>query len=295
MNTAPGQTHWPDDSTIEQQLERFLPNHQDHRAQLCAAMRHAVLGGGKRFRPKLVYAAANMLGLSHSDVHQAAVAVEYVHAYSLIHDDLPCMDDDDLRRGKPTVHKAFDEATAVLAGDALQCLAFDVLAQSALSNDVKMQQIQQLASASGASGMAGGQAIDLALIEQTDISHATLQTMHAHKTGALIAAAIHLGAAPAQPDPITQTALDAFGAMLGLAFQIRDDILDASASSETLGKTAGKDADNNKPTYVTILGIEQANQQLLEAAQAARQALAPFGAQANGLLSLLKMTVKRTN
>lgn len=293
MNTASGQTHWPDDHSIEQQLERFLPNHQDHRAQLCAAMRHAVLGGGKRLRAKLVYAAANMLGVSPNDMHEAAVAVEYVHAYSLIHDDLPCMDDDDMRRGKPTVHKAFDEATAVLAGDALQCLAFDVLTQSTLGSDIKLKQTQQLARASGVSGMAGGQAIDLALIDQTNINHATLQTMHAHKTGALIAASIHLGASPATPNPVTETALDAFGAMLGLAFQIRDDILDASASSETLGKTAGKDADNNKPTYVTMLGMEQANQQLLEAAQAARQALAPFGAQANGLLSLLKMTVNR--
>jgi geranylgeranyl diphosphate synthase type II len=239
-------------------IDRSLPRDEE---TLTAAMRYAVLGGGKRLRPLLVYAAGRALGVPLAHLDHAAVALELIHAYSLVHDDLPAMDDDDLRRGRPTLHKAFDEATAILAGDALQALAFEIVASSAsdgLADAAILAQTRELARGAGAAGMVGGQALDLALVgRQPDIE--TLGSMHRRKTGALIVSAVRLGALAA---PLATTAqldaLDAYARDLGLAFQIQDDILDDVGDTSVTGKAVGADRERGKPTFTSLLGLAAA-------------------------------------
>ena len=252
---------WAD--RVERTLDAALPREDEAPQRLHAAMRYAVLGGGKRMRPLLVYATGTALGASEESLDEAAAAVELIHAYSLVHDDLPAMDDDTLRRGKPTVHIAYDEATAILAGDALQALAFERLAQAPCNAEARVAMLHELAVASGArGGMAGGQALDLAAVGTT--MHAQeLRAMHAAKTGALIRASVRLGAIAAGADAATREALDDYADALGLAFQVRDDILDVEGDTAVIGKTAGKDAANDKPTYPAILGMT-ASQALLQ-------------------------------
>ena len=253
-------------SRVEQALERFLPISNDATDRLHTAMRYVALGGGKRIRPLLAFAAGETHQACPEHVTIVACAVELVHAYSLVHDDLPCMDDDVLRRGKPTCHVAFDEATALLVGDSLQSLAFELLAHPDLAQTSphtrlpQVEMIRLLATASGSHGMAGGQAIDLANTGQ-HISLAELELMHQHKTGALIDAAICLGAMCGGPlEAAHLAALKQYARAVGLAFQVVDDILDATASSEQLGKTAGKDANQLKSTYVSLMGCDAARQ-----------------------------------
>ncbi len=258
-------------------LERCLPDTGDSLAQ---AMRYAVLGGGKRLRPLLVHAAGQALGVVPDHLDPAACAIELVHAYSLVHDDLPAMDDDDLRRGRPTVHKAFDEATAILAGDALQSLAFDVLAtgdDAGLDAGIVLAQCRALAASAGHAGMVGGQAVDLALVgHQPTLDQLT--DMHRLKTGALIACAVRLGALAAGADatPATLAALDRFALDLGLAFQIQDDVLDDIGDSAVTGKAVGADRERGKPTYTALLGVAAAQREatrLLDSALAALDGL----------------------
>lgn len=285
---------------IQQRTEAALCNALPDPAvapeRLHAAMRYAVLGGGKRVRPLLVHAAGEVAGAPAGRLDHAACAVELIHAYSLVHDDMPCMDDDVLRRGKPTVHVEYDEATALLVGDALQTLAFQVLADEAASDTPAGQvaMIRVLASASGSRGMAGGQAIDLAAVGK-QLSRAELEFMHIHKTGALIRAAVLLGAhagTPTAPDELQQ--LDRFAKLVGLLFQVVDDILDAEADTATLGKTAGKDADNGKPTYVSLLGIGDAKRLAHELLADAHDALVPLGDRAARLRALADYIVHRS-
>lgn len=244
---------------VEAALSSWVP--QDAPAGLGQAMRYAVLDGGKRLRPLLVLASAQAVGGDLEAAMRAACAVELIHAYSLVHDDMPCMDDDILRRNKPTVHVKFGEAGALLAGDAMQALAFEILSQPVDAHHSVMQarHCYLLASSAGHGGMAGGQAIDLASVGVA-LSAAQLQRMHELKTGALIQASVLMGAACGAVDQPTLKHLTAFGSAVGLAFQVMDDILDVTADSATLGKTAGKDALQDKPTYVSILGLEQAQQ-----------------------------------
>ncbi len=245
---------WAD--RVERTLDAALPPATDAPKRLHTAMRYAVLGGGKRMRPLLVYATGTALGVPEADLDIPAAAVELIHAYSLVHDDLPAMDDDDLRRGKPTVHVAFDEGTAILVGDALLTLAFELLSRAEFDASVTLAMVRELAQASGArTGMVAGQALDLAAVGQSlDIDE--LRRMHAGKTGALIRASVRLGALAAKADRTTREALDDYANALGLAFQIRDDILDVEGESKTIGKTPGKDAANNKPNYPALLGID---------------------------------------
>lgn len=256
-------------------------------------MRYAVLGEGKRIRPQLVYAVGVACGVDEAALDAPAVAVELVHAYSLVHDDLPAMDDDALRRGRATVHVAFDEATAILAGDALQALAFDVLATADGEAALRIALIATLANASGAAGMCGGQALDLAATGgvQTLIE---LERMHALKTGALIRAAVRMGALCARADDETLRRLDNYAGSLGLAFQIRDDILDVEGNSAALGKTAGKDAAQSKSTYPALLGIAGSRKLLDELGEAMREALAPMGPAGAELLALGELAILRS-
>jgi farnesyl diphosphate synthase len=256
------------------------------------AMRHAGLGGGKRLRALLVYAAGEACGVEPGALDAAAAAVELVHAFSLVHDDLPAMDDDALRRGQPTVHVAFDEATAILAGDALQALAFEVLAESELPADARIAQVRELARATGAAGMCAGQSLDMQG-EAGDTN--ALEHLHALKTGALIRAAVRLGALAADPDPATLDALDRFANDLGLAFQIRDDLLDVEGEAAQIGKTAGKDAAQGKATYVQLLGADAARQRLQALATAMEQALAPLGQRAGALRALAAFAIARSH
>lgn len=227
--------------------------------RLHQAMRYAVLDGGKRVRPLLVDAAGEVVGAPEPALRAAALAVEYVHAYSLIHDDLPCMDNDVLRRGKPTVHIAFDEATAMLAGDALQAEAFQAIAEAPIEAGTRAALMAELAAAAGTRGMCGGQAIDLAAVGSS-MSRAELEQMHGMKTGALLRAAVRLGALAGAADPAVLAPLDRYAHAVGLAFQVVDDVLDVEATSQDLGKTAGKDAQQGKPTYVSMLGLSAARQ-----------------------------------
>ena len=276
---------------IEHALERALPAAPSDAPRLVEAMRYATLGGGKRVRALLAYAAGEFAGATPADVDAAAAAVELIHAYSLVHDDLPSMDDDTMRRGRPTCHVAFGEATALLAGDALQARAFEVLAGARLRDAAGACLL--LARASGAAGMAAGQAIDLDATGQA-LDERGLATMHRLKTGALIAAAVRLGAASgpvlASDD---ERALDAYAASAGLAFQVIDDVLDVSATSAALGKTAGKDAARSKPTYVSLLGVEAARAKAYQLAGQARLALAARPA-ARRLLEIADDIVRRT-
>jgi farnesyl diphosphate synthase len=265
--------------------------------RLHEAMRYAVLGGGKHLRPLLVYAAGEVTGAEAEPLDRAALAVEYVHAYSLVHDDLPCMDNDVLRRGKPTVHVAFDEATAMLAGDALQAEAFKVLADGALPAAQTAALMRELAHAAGTEGMCGGQAIDLAAVGRA-LTLEELERMHRMKTGALLRAAVMMGALCGPAAALTEStreALSRYGDAMGLAFQVVDDVLDAAGSTAELGKTAGKDAAQRKPTYVSTLGIDAARALSLRLRVQALDVLAPLGARAQRLRELADLIVCRSH
>jgi farnesyl diphosphate synthase len=260
---------------VEKTLNALLPAPELAPARLHAAMRYAVLGGGKRVRPLLTYGAGELSGADPQRVDRAAAAVEMIHAYSLVHDDLPCMDDDVLRRGKPTVHLEFDEATALLVGDSLQSLAFQVISEQSIAGDAQRQveMIELLARACGSRGMAGGQAIDFEATGKI-LAVTELEFMHVHKTGALIRASVALGARCGDALSHAQfSELDRFGKFIGLAFQVVDDVLDARSSTGTLGKTAGKDAKNNKPTYVSAIGLDGARKFAAELRDDALRAL----------------------
>jgi len=256
-------------------------------------MRYAVLGGGKRVLALLAYAAGELTGADPAVVDHAAAAVELIHAYSLIHDDLPCMDDDELRRGKPSCHVAFGEATALLAGDALQSFAFETLAGAGMSDSTDA--VLLLARAAGSRGMAGGQAIDLVSVDQM-LELPELERMHRLKTGALIRAAVRLGADCGRPvDADGNDALLRYASAIGLAFQVVDDVLDVEGTAQSLGKTAGKDAVQRKSTYVTLLGLAAARERIEALRVEAREALSPFGTRARRLEELAEWIVVRTH
>jgi farnesyl diphosphate synthase len=280
---------------IERALEALLPPSALSPTRLHEAMRYAVLGGGKRVRPLLAFAAGELASADPQRVERAGAAVELIHVYSLVHDDLPCMDNDVLRRGRPTCHMAFDEATALLVGDALQTLAFQLLAEQPIARDatVQLDMVRILATAVGSRGMAGGQAIDL---ESTgrELSLPELEIMHIHKTGELIRAATLLGARCGDGLGAAEIErLDRFSKFAGLAFQVIDDVLDAESDTATLGKTAGKDAHQNKPTYVSLLGTSRARGFAEELRCQALQALDAFDARAQRLRELIDFIVLR--
>ena len=279
---------------MEAVLGRVLPPASVAPARLHEAMRYATLEGGKRVRPLLAFAAGEVSGAAPERVEIAAAAVELIHAYSLVHDDLPCMDDDTLRRGKPTVHVEYDEATALLVGDALQSLAFQLLAESALAEDPKMQleMVKTLALAAGSRGMAGGQQIDLESTGKA-LSLPELEVMHVHKTGALIRAAVLLGFSCGKSSEGERQKLDKYAKCIGLAFQVVDDVLDYDGSTATLGKTAGKDSKQGKPTYVSVMGIARAKEMAEALRGEAHAALAPLGASARRLGELADFIVLR--
>ncbi|TAL90217.1 MAG: geranyl transferase [Rhodanobacter sp.] len=282
----------------EQALARHLPPVEHAPAELHRAMRYAVLGGGKRLRPLLVYAAADVLGERGPSLDAAACAVELIHAYSLVHDDLPAMDDDALRRGRATCHVVFGEAMAILAGDALQALAFELLADERAGHveaAVRIAMLHVLGRACGAEGMAGGQALDLAAVGQS-LSLAELEHMHACKTGALIRASVQLGAlAAGTPSDGALKALDDYASAVGLAFQIRDDILDVEGEAAVIGKTVGKDAAAAKPTFPSIIGLDPSRARLVELTDAALIAIAPWGERAALLRELAHYSANRRN
>ena len=306
---------------IDAALDSALSAHTAADPRLLAAMRHAVLLGGKRMRPLLVYATGTAFGVDEASLDAPAIAVELIHAYSLVHDDLPAMDDDALRRGQPTVHVAYDEATAILAGDALQSLAFALLADANVDASMRVAMLRELAVAAGAQGMCGGQALDLAATgkkkrgqshfsgddaestpdrdQKNDsdpfFSLADLERLHALKTGALLRAAVRLGAIAADAETAGRERLDAFADALGLAFQIRDDLLDVEGDSATLGKTAGKDAAQAKATFPSLLGIDASRRRLDVLAEAMRDALAPFGERAEALAVLGQRAIERSH
>ncbi len=280
---------------VEACLDKHLATVDYAPTRLHEAMRYVVLSGGKRIRPLLSLAAGELSGANQDRAVQAGVAVELIHAYSLVHDDMPCMDDDTLRRGKPTCHIHYGEATALLVGDSLQSLAFQILAQPGLTQnpDKQLEMIEQLAIAAGSRGMAGGQAIDLDSVGKT-LSLAELEFMHIHKTGALIRAAVILGACCGDRLNVSQIKqLDHFAKCIGLVFQVVDDILDAEATTDTLGKTAGKDAENNKPTYVSILGVKQARELAKSIHQDACQTLNKLGVDATRLRQVTDFIIER--
>jgi farnesyl diphosphate synthase len=282
-------------SGFEEVLKRLLPQVDVSPQRLHGAMRYSVLDGGKRVRPLLAYAAGELAGAAAERVEIAAAAVELIHAYSLVHDDMPCMDDDVLRRGKPTCHVEYDEATALLVGDALQSLAFQLLSEHRLNDDAsrQLQMVKLLAVASGSRGMAGGQAIDLASVGK-QLSLPELEQMHIHKTGALIRAAILLGAYCSDTvDDAQLERLDHFGKLIGLAFQVVDDVLDCEADTATLGKTAGKDADNDKPTYVSLLGLAGAREMAQRLHLESLSTLEAYGEPARRLRELADFIVLR--
>ena len=281
---------------VEAALARSLPGPQQAPARLHQAMRYATLGSGKRVRPLLTFAAGELVGADGSRLEAAASAVEMIHAYSLVHDDMPCMDDDVLRRGKPTVHVEYGEATALLAGDALQTLAFQLLAEHVKEGKPtdgdaarQLEMVRTLAVAAGSRGMAGGQAIDLEATGK-QLSQTELEFMHVRKTGALISAAVRLGALCAGPCP---AALEQYAHRVGLAFQVVDDVLDAEASTATLGKTAGKDSKQGKPTYVSAMGVARARQFAEELRRGAHASLDALGGSAQRLRQLADFIVLR--
>jgi geranylgeranyl pyrophosphate synthase len=283
-------------SRVQAVLDTVLPAADVSPQRLHAAQRYAVLGGGKRLRPLLVYCTGEAVGLPASALDAPAAAVELIHSYSLVHDDLPAMDDDDLRRGQPTTHRAFDEATAILAGDALQVLAFSLLARdraAGVSSEARLKMIQILADASGTRGMAGGQALDLSAVGR-DLNLNELEDMHRLKTGALISASVLLAAACAPRLTATEwDALEGYSQDIGLAFQIQDDILDVEGSTEDLGKTIGADAARAKPTYPSVLGLAAAKTRARELTHRACDRLAPFGGRAEILAWLASYVVDR--
>jgi farnesyl diphosphate synthase len=282
-------------SRMETALARLLPAAQVAPARLHEAMRYAVLEGGKRVRPLLAFAAGELSEAPRERVEVAAAAVELIHAYSLVHDDLPCMDDDVLRRGKPTVHVEYDQATAMLAGDALQSLAFQLISENRLSGTpaLQLEMIRTLAVAAGSRGMAGGQQIDLEAVGKP-LTLPELELMHIHKTGAIIRAAVLLGFwCGERISEDEQKPLDRYAKAVGLAFQVVDDVLDADASTATLGKTAGKDAKQGKPTYVSLIGLPAARRMADELRLDAQAAIAGFGARARRLSELADFIVLR--
>lgn len=278
----------------ETALARRLPAATIVPAHLHEAMRYAVLGGGKRIRPVFVYATGVALGAQLEALDAPACAIELIHGYSLVHDDLPAMDDDDLRRGRPTVHKAFDEATAILAGDALQALAFEVLAKhdSTIAAPARLAMISVLAAASGSQGMAGGQAIDLAAVGRP-LSLTELEAMHGYKTGALIRASVAMAALAAGADDSVRGRLDCYARCVGLAFQVRDDILDIEGDTAVLGKPQGSDIAKHKPTYPALLGMTGAKRVARELHAEAVASLAPLGGDAGMLRHLADYVVDR--
>lgn len=280
---------------VDSALDLYLPRAEDP-TQLRAAMRYSLFNGGKRVRPILAYAAALAVkpGINLNLIDPIAAALECLHSYSLVHDDLPAMDDDDLRRGKPTCHIAFTEATAILAGDGLQTLAFDLLTTTDLPAATQIKLIRQLAKGSGVDGMVLGQAIDLAAVDhQLDL--AQLETMHRHKTGALIRASVAMGAVSAGADDNQLAALDDYAAAIGLAFQVQDDILDVTSDTATLGKQQGADIARNKPTYVSLLGLDAAKTKADELHRQALGALGVFEESAEPLRQLASYIVQRSN
>ena len=279
---------------VEAALSHALPSVSLPPQRLHAAMRHAVLGGGKRIRPLLVYATGAVFGTDERWLDAPAAAVELIHGYSLVHDDLPAMDDDAVRRGRPTVHVAFDEATAILAGDALQSLAFEVLAEAPVASELRVAWLRSLSIAAGVAGMCGGQALDVDATGKTQ-TLADLERMHRLKTGALIRASVRMGAMGGSIDDETLKLLDTFADALGLAFQVRDDILDVESSSEQLGKTAGKDAAQDKSTYPALMGMEGAKAKLKELDMVMHDSLAPFRERATALWALGKLAIHRTH
>lgn len=282
----------------EAALDRFLPAATQEPAKLHDAMRYTTLGGGKRVRPLLAHASGELFGAPAEAVARAACAVEMIHVYSLVHDDMPCMDDDALRRGKPTVHVAYDEATALLVGDTLQARAFEVLAGAVgdgggVPPARLVTMLRLLAEAAGSAGMCGGQAIDLDSVGVA-LTLEQLERMHQLKTGAMLRVSVLLGALAGGDASAAQLeALGAYSTAIGLAFQVVDDVLDATADSATLGKTAGKDAAANKPTYVSILGLEPSKALAEQLRRQAHEALAPFGEQALRLRELADLIVQR--
>lgn len=295
MTTMPSFDQWMKavQAEMEDALLRHLPATQQVPTRLHEAMHYAVLDGGKRVRPLLVHAAGALFDADARELQRAAAAVEMIHAYSLVHDDMPCMDDDALRRGKPTVHVQYDEACALLVGDALQSQAFDVLSTGNLPPERQLAMVRLLAHASGSLGMCGGQAIDLDSVG-LQLTLEELERMHRLKTGALLRASVLLGALAGEALNDDETAaLDAYAAATGLAFQVVDDVLDATADSATLGKTAGKDAADNKPTYVSILGLEQSRALAEQLRADAHRALQPFGDKARRLRELADLIVQR--
>jgi len=281
---------------VERSLDLRLPNENIIPNKLHQAMRYTVLEGGKRMRPMLTYCTGKALGLDEDQLDGSACAVELIHVYSLIHDDLPAMDDDDLRRGKATCHIAYDEATAILTGDALQALAFEVLAndKSIKVNSLsRLKMITTLTKASGSQGMVGGQAIDLASVG-TQLNLPELENMHIHKTGALIRASVNMAAlSKADIDPAIAKNLDHYAKCIGLSFQVKDDILDEESDTATLGKTQGKDQDNDKPTYPALLGLAGAKQKAQELHEQAIESLASFGSEADLLRDLSLYIIQR--
>jgi farnesyl diphosphate synthase len=280
---------------METVLARLLPAASVAPARLHEAMRYASLEGGKRVRPLLAFAAGEVAGAATERLEIAAAAVELIHAYSLVHDDLPCMDDDTLRRGKPTVHVEYDEATALLAGDALQSLAFQLLSEHPVADNsmIQLEMVRTLARAAGSRGMAGGQQTDLESTGKA-LTLPELELMHIHKTGALIRAAVTLGASCGALPEDEKQKLDRYAKAIGLAFQVVDDVLDYDASTATLGKTAGKDSKQGKPTYVSAMGIAQARGHAEDLRAEARDALAGLGERARRLHDLADFIVLRS-
>ena len=292
-------TTWLEQSTqrIEAELENSFAHLEEPALRLQNAMHYAVMGGGKRIRPLLVYAAASLGGQAFEQVpgiDAVAVAVELFHTYSLVHDDLPAMDNDDLRRGRATVHKAYDEATALLVGDALQTMAFELIAGSALNDSQKIKIIRVLAKAGGLAGMAGGQAIDLESVG-LPLSQPELERMHRLKTGALLRACVAMGGIAINLDALQLKQLDRYASALGLAFQVVDDILDATVDSQTLGKTAGKDAAADKPTFVSLMDLDGAQDFAKKLHQESIDSLSVWGDNANLLKSLANKVLYRQN
>ena len=294
MTSTPKQLLQSYTEQVDAQLEQILPAATGPGAELFEAMRYSVFNGGKRMRPALCFAAAEAVSACDSNTTCVAAAVEMIHAYSLIHDDLPAMDDDDLRRGVPTCHIKFDEATAILAGDALQSLAFKQLSELDLSASVSLQLVALLADLAGCNGMVTGQAVDLASTGK-QLTADELTYMHNHKTGALIEASVLMGAmATNQVSNEQLEALKKYSRAIGLAFQIQDDILDVESSTEQLGKSQGSDSDNNKATYTSILGIEKARSEADRLYQQSLEALSLFGDSAQSLRSLAQFIVHRS-
>jgi farnesyl diphosphate synthase len=296
MSAAPDFQAWVKDvqAAAEADLDRFLPPASQAPTKLHEAMRYTALGGGKRVRPLLVHAAGALFGADADALARVASAVEMIHVYSLVHDDMPCMDDDALRRGKPTVHVAYDEATALLVGDALQAQAFHVLAGTTTVPAARtVAMLRLLAEAAGSAGMCGGQAIDLDSVGLS-LTLEQLERMHQLKTGAMLRVSVLLGALAGRDlASHEREALAEYSRAIGLAFQVVDDVLDATADSATLGKTAGKDAADNKPTYVSILGLEPSKALAEQLRQQAHDALAPFGEQALRLREIADLIVQR--